>query len=124
MAADGTQDGGGLHPLVPPPPADPFAAQRRGLEMMAAANRLAVGWMEATVAMHRSATQRALARMTETARTLAAGTAPDQAEAMMAQLRAAQAEGLQTAEEIAGLIRRIQGEALTALERALTVGKP
>ena len=110
-----------LQPLVPPArDADPLQAQRQGLEMLAAANRLAFGWLDAAVAQHASVTRMALGRMTETARRLAAADAPaDQARAMLDMLVAARADGLRTAEELAALATRMQDEALGLLDRVL-----
>ena len=110
-----------LQPLVPPArDADPLQAQRQGLEMLAAANRLAFGWLDAAVAQHASVTRMALGRMTETARRLAAADAPaDQVRAMLDMLVAARADGLRTAEELAALATRMQDEALGLLDRVL-----
>jgi hypothetical protein len=110
-----------LQPLVPPARVvDPLAAQRQGLEMMTAANRLAFGWLDAAVAQHGIVTRLALGRMTETARRLAAVQAPaDQARAMMDMLDAARTDGLRTAEELAALATRMQDETLGLLERML-----
>jgi hypothetical protein len=99
---------------------DPLAAQRQGLEMLAAANRLAFGWLDAAVAQHASLTRLALGRMTETARRLAAAEAPaDQTRAMIEMLDAARTDGLRTAEELAALATRMQDETLGLLDRML-----
>ncbi len=117
----GNDKPGGLRPLVPPPRVtDPLAAQRRGLEMLTAANRLAFGWMDAAVAQHAAFTRLALGRMTETARRLAAAEVPaEQTAAVLEMLDDARAQGLRTAEEIASLATRMQTETLGLLDRML-----
>lgn len=113
-----------LQPLVPPQPVpDPAQAQLRGLEMLAASNRLAFGWLEAATAQHAAVTRLALGRMAATARRLAAAEAPaDQARAMLQMLDEARADGLRTAEELAALARRMQEETLGLLDRVVKRG--
>ena len=117
----GNKKAGGFEPLVPPSRvADPLAAQRRGLEMLTAANRLAFGWMDTAMAQHAALTRLALGRMTETARRLAAAEVPaEQTAAVLEMLDEARAEGLRTAEEIAALASRMQDETLGLLDRML-----
>jgi len=108
----------GLNPLVPPTPVDPLMLQRRGMEMLAAANRLAVEWMRATAAQHASITRRALDDMTATARDfVAAEAAPAQAEAMLALMTRAGESGLQTAQELAAMTARMHADATAMLQR-------
>src|SRR5690242_506531 len=81
MAMDGEGPvGTGYLPLVPPPrsegPEDLLELQRRGIEMIMAANRLAVGWLQAAAQQHAEVTRRALEEMAETARRLAGASAP------------------------------------------------
>ncbi|MFC7473553.1 phasin family protein [Dankookia sp. GCM10030260] len=100
---------------MPPPrgtgPEDLLALQRRGMEMVAAANHLAMTWMQAAAQQHAQATRRALDEMTENARRLAEVSAPPEAaQAMMAMLDRAQAMGLQTAQELVALMQRMQGD--------------
>ncbi len=106
-----------LQPLVPPDRArDALATQRQGLEMLAAANRLAFGWLDAALAQHATVTRLALGRMTETAQRLAAADAPaEHARAMLEMLAAARADGLRTAEELAALAMRMRDESLGLL---------
>jgi len=110
-----------LQPLVPPDrAADPLAAQRQGLEMLAAANRLAFGWLDAALAQHATITRVALGRMTEAAHRLAAADAPaGHARAMLAMMDAARTDGLRTAEERAALATRMRDESLGLLDRVL-----
>jgi hypothetical protein len=63
----------GLRPLVPPvgAAADPVALHRHGVELIAAANRLAVSWLREATAQHAALTRRALAEMTASAKELA-----------------------------------------------------
>lgn len=105
----------GFRALVPPPrgsgPEDLLALQRRGMEMVAAANHLAMTWMQAAAQQHAQATRRALDEMTENARRLAEVSAPPEAaQAMVAMLDRAQAMGLQTARELVALMQRMQGD--------------
>lgn len=126
---DGEADGHGFVPLVPPPPlgsgADPVGLHRHGLELLAAANRLAVAWMREAAAQHAAITRRALEEMTGAARRLsAAEDAPDQARVVLDSLSRAQAMSLDTAREITGLMQRMQGDALSLLGQALPPADP
>ena len=113
-----------LQPLVPPDrAADPLATQRQGLEMLAAANRLAFGWLDAALAQHATVTRVALGRMTETAHRLAAADLPaEHARAMLEMMDAARADGLRTAEELAALAMRMRDESLGLLNQVLKPG--
>ena len=107
-------------PLVPPQAPDLLAMHRHGLEMVTAANRLALGWMQQAAAQHAALTRRTFAQMTETARRVAAADAPpEQARAVVDMLADARALSLQTAEEIAALMTRMQGEAAALLDQAM-----
>ncbi|WP_431270864.1 phasin family protein [Dankookia sp. P2] len=98
--------------------------QRRGLEMVAAANRLAMTWMQAAADQHVQVTRRTLEDMTENARRLAGVRAPPEAaEAMVAMLDRAQSLGLQTAQEIADLMRRMQGDTAQLMGQVMRGGK-
>jgi hypothetical protein len=110
-----------LQPLLPPPRrADPLVAQQQGLEMLAAANRLAFGWLDAAVAQQAAVTRMALGQMTEAARRLAAAEAPaGQAQAMLDLMSEAGTEGVRTAQQLAALATRMQDESLGLLERLL-----
>ena len=110
-----------FQPLVPEPP-DLMALQRHGLETMAAANRLALGWLQSAAEQQAAVSRRTFAEMTEAARRVAAaGAGPDQAEVMLAMLDQARRLGLETAEELARLMERVQGEALELMARAMRV---
>ena len=118
MDRDASQPG--YRPLVPPEPPDLVALHRHGLEMMTAANRLALGWMQQAAQQHAALTRRTFAQMTETARRVAAADAPpEQAQAVLAMLADARALSLQTAEEIAALMTRMQDEATALLDRSM-----
>ncbi len=122
--AEGDGAGKAFQPLVPPPAPDPITRQRRGLEMVTAANRLALGWMNAAAAQHAAMTRRALRQMTETARRSAAAETPsEQAAAMLAALDSAREMGLATVRGINELMLRMQGDAARLVERAMA-GKP
>ena len=114
--------GPGLRPLVPPPDgvADPVTLHRHGIELIAAANRLALAWLGEATAQHAAITRRALADMTTCARELAqAEGAEDQTQAMLAALTRAQDSGLDTARSIAGLMQRIQADTVALLRQGV-----
>lgn len=120
--------GTGFRALVPPPrgegPEDLLAMQRRGIEMIAAANHLALGWLQAAAQQHAEVTQRTLEEMAETARRLAHASAPPEAaEAMLGMLDRAQALGLQTARELAALMQRMQGDTVSLMGQVLRGGR-
>lgn len=111
-------------PLVPEAGIDPAAMHRHGLDMLNAANRLALTWLRETAAQHAAMTRRALDEMLQNARQLAAAEGgAEQARAMLDALTRAQATGLATAQEIAGLMRRIQDDSLTLLGEAMARGE-
>ena len=119
----------GFQPLVPPPrgngPEDLLAMQRRGIEMVAAANQLAMTWLQAAAQQHVQMTRRTLEEMTENARQLAGVSAPPEAaQAVVAMLDRAQSMGLQTAQEIAGLMQRMQGDTVSLMGKVLRGGTP
>jgi hypothetical protein len=115
---------GGLNPLVPPPrrdrAADLLALQRHGLEMVTAANRLALSWMRDAAAQQVALTRRTLDEMAETARRVAIAEAPPgQAMAVLEMLDRARVLGIDTAQEIGALMSRMQGETVKLLDQAL-----
>ena len=118
----------GLWPLVPPSrgngPDDLLAMQRRGIEMVAAANRLAMTWLQAAAQQHAQITRRTLDEMTENARRLGGVSAPPEtAQAMVEMLNRAQSLGLQTAQEIGALMQRMQGDTVQLMSQVLRGGK-
>ena len=82
------RNGPGLQPLVPPPQAaDPVALHQHGVDLIAAANLLALSWLREATAQHAAVTRRALAGMTTAAQSLpAAKDAADQARIILAAL--------------------------------------
>lgn len=126
---DGEQPPGpGFLPLVPPPrgegPEELLALQRRGIEMINAANRLAMTWLQAAMQQHAQVTHRMLDEMAENARRLAGASAPPEtAQAVLEMLDWAQALGLQTAREIATLIQRVQGDTVALMGQVLRSGR-
>ena len=115
----------GFMPLVPPPPrpGDLLALQRRGIEMVSAANRLALTWLQAAAEQHAQVTRRTLDEMTDAARRMAVVEAPpDKTQAMLDMLDRAQSLGLQTAQEIATLMQRMQGDTIALLGQVLRGG--
>jgi hypothetical protein len=118
----------GFMPLVPPPrgtgPEDLLALQRRGIEMVSAANRLALTWLQAAATQHAQMTRRTLDEMMETARRMAVTEAPpDKAQAVLEMLDRAQTLGLQTAQEIAALMQRMQGDTVALMGQVLRGGR-
>ena len=94
--------------------------QRRGLEMVAAANRLAMTWLQAAAQQHAQVTRRTLDEMTENARRLAGVSAsPEAAQAMVAMLDRAQSIGLETVQEIGALMQRMQGDTVQLMGQVL-----
>jgi hypothetical protein len=129
MAMTGEQPrGSGFWPLVPPPrgsgPEELLAMQRRGIEMVAAANRLAMTWLQAAAQQHAQVTRRTLDEMTENARRLAGVSAPPEAaQVMVAMLDRAQSLGLETAQEIGALMQRMQGDTVQLMGQVMRGGK-
>lgn len=118
----------GFEPLVPPPrgggPEDLLAMQRRGIEMLTAANRLAVTWLQAAAQQHAQVTRRTIDEMTENARRLAGASAPPEtAAAVVEMVDRAHAMGLQTAREIAELMQRMQGDTVQLMDQVLRGGR-
>jgi len=127
---DGEMPGGkgGFTPLVPPPrmegPAALMEMQQRGIEMVMAANRLALSWLQQAANHHADVTRRTLDEMTETARRLATVEAPpDKAQAALEAVDRAQSLGLETAKEITALMQRMQGDTVALLGQVLRGGK-
>ena len=120
--------GSGFWPLVPPPrgsgPEELLAMQRRGIEMVAAANRLAMTWLQAAAQQHAQVTRRTLDEMTENARRLAGVSAPPEAaQVMVAMLDRAQSLGLETAQEIGALMQRMQGDTVQLMGQVMRGGQ-
>jgi hypothetical protein len=110
----------GLHPLVPPAAPDPVALHRHGLELITAANHLALSWLREATAQHAAFTRRALADMTANARQLAAAEdAADQARLVLDALARAQESGVETARAITGLMQRIQEDSTALVSQAV-----
>lgn len=110
-----------FRPLVPPDgAADPAALHRHGLELITAANRLALAWLREATEQHSAFTRRALADMTANARQLAeAADAGDQAKLVLDALARAQESGVETARAITGLMQRIQEDSADLVSRAV-----
>lgn len=117
----GARNGPGLQPLVPPSQAaDPVALHQDGVDLIAAANLLALSWLREATAQHAAVTRRALAGMTTAAQSLpAAEDAADQARIILAALARAQESGLGAARAISGLMQRIQAGSVALLGQAL-----
>ena len=118
----------GFVPLVPPPRAEGPAAllemQQRGLDMVLAANRLALSWLQQAASHHAQVTRRTLDEMSETARRMATLEAPpEKAKAAIEAVDRAQSLGLETAQEITALMQRMQGETVELMGKVLRGGK-
>ncbi len=99
-----------------------MALHRHGLEMMAATHRLALGWLQSAAAQQAAISRRTFEEMSEAARRVAAADAGSaQAEAMLVMLEQARRLGLETAEELAQLMERVQGEAIELVGRSMRV---
>jgi len=122
MAEEGTR-GRGFAPLVPPRSDGPLAAlemQQRAVEMVLAANRLAVSWLQQASQHHAEVTRRMLDEMTDTARRMSSlEPPPDKAMAAIEAVDRARSLGLQTAQEIATLMQRMQGDTAALLDHIL-----
>jgi len=129
MMAGDVPPGARFTPLVPPPRAEGPAAlldmQRRGLEMVVAANQLALTWLQQAASHHAAVTRRTLDEMSETARRMATAEAPPEAaQVAVEMLDRAQSLGLDTAQEIAALMRRMQGDTLALMGQVMRGGGP
>jgi len=92
--------------------------------MVAAANRLAMTWLQAAAEQHAQVTRRTLDEMTDNARRLADASAPPEAaRAMMEMIDRAQSLGLQTAQEIGALMQRMQGDTVQLMGQVMRGGK-
>jgi len=122
MAEEGP-DRRGFVPLVPPRADGPMAAlemQQRAVDMVLAANRLAVSWLQQSSQHHAEVTRRMLDDMNETARRMASlEPPPEKAMAAIEALDRARALGMQTAQEITGLMQRMQGDTAALLDNLL-----
>jgi hypothetical protein len=115
-------------PLVPPPRADGPAAllemQQRGLDMVLAANRLALSWLQQAASHHAQVTRRTLDQMNETAHRMARAEAPPEAAQVAAEmLDRARTLGVETAQEITALMQRMQGDSVALMGRVMRGGK-
>jgi hypothetical protein len=118
----------GFAPLVPPPRTDGPAAllemQQRGIEMVMAANRLALTWLQQAANHHAQVTRRTLDEMAETARRMTTAEAPPEAaKAAIDMVDRAQALGLETAQDITVLMQRMQGDTVALMGQVLRGGK-
>jgi Phasin protein len=118
----------GFVPLVPPPrmegPAALLEMQQRGIEMVMAANRLALSWLQQAAHHHADLTRRTLDEMADTARRMAITEAPpEKAQAALEAVDRAQALGLETAKEITALMQRMQGDTVALLGTVLRGGR-
>jgi aspartate/tyrosine/aromatic aminotransferase len=122
MPEEGTMSRG-FAPLVPPRADGPMAAlemQQRAVDMVLAANRLAVSWLQQASQHHAEVTRRMLDEMTETTRRMASlEPPPEKAMAAIEAVDRARALGVQTAQEISALMQRMQGDTAELLDTLL-----
>jgi len=94
-------------------------AQRRNLEALSAANRVALEGAQTVARRHMEIVQQAMSEMTEAMRTLASvGESPQAKAAKQAELlKAAYEQAMANLKEIADLIQKSNAEALAVLNR-------
>ena len=98
-----------------------LSAQRRNLESLSAANRVALEGAQAVARRHMEIMQQSMAEMTEAMRTLAGPGAPQEKAAMQAELlKGAYEKAVGNLREIADLIQRSNGEAVGVLNCRFT----
>jgi phasin family protein len=98
-----------------------LSAQRRNLESLSAANRVALEGAQAVARRHMEIMQQSMAEMTEAMRALASPGAPQEKAAQQAEmLKGAYEKAVANLKEIADLIQRSNGEALGVLNRRFT----
>ena len=94
------------------------AAQRRNLEALSAANRVALEGAQAVARRHMEILQQSMSEMTEVMRALSGQDAPQaKAARQAALLKATYERAVGNMKELADLIQKSNGEALTVLNR-------
>lgn len=94
------------------------AAQRRNIETLSTANKLALEGMQAVAKRNMEIMQQALADMTEAMRAIAAAEAPQAKAAKQAELlKATYEKAMQNIRELQDMIQKMSGDTLGVLNR-------
>lgn len=98
-----------------------LAAQRRNMEVLSAANRVALEGAQAVAKRHMEIMQQTMAEMTESMRELASPESPQVKAARQAEmLKSAYERAVANIRELADLIQRSNGEAVEMLNKRFT----
>jgi phasin family protein len=98
-----------------------LAAQRRNMEVLSAANRVALEGAQAVAKRHMEIMQQTMAEMTESMRELASPESPQVKAARQAEvLKSAYERAVANIRELADLIQRSNGEAIEILNKRFT----
>ena len=98
-----------------------LTAQRRNMEAMSAANRIALEGAQAVAKRHMEIMQQTMAEMTETMRALTSSDTPQTKAAKQAELlKRAYERAVANTKELSDLIARSNGEAITTLNKRFT----
>ncbi|WP_338664281.1 TIGR01841 family phasin [Pararoseomonas sp. SCSIO 73927] len=92
-------------------------AQRRNLEALSAANRVALEGAQAVARRHMEILQQSMAEMTDAVRGATTGTPQDQAAKQAEMLKSSYEKAVTNMKELADLIQKSNSEALTVLNR-------
>jgi phasin family protein len=98
-----------------------LTAQRRNMEAMSAAHRIALEGAQAVAKRHMEIMQQTMAEMTETMRALSSTEAPQAKAAKQAELlKRAYERAVSNTKELSDLIARSNGEAISTLNKRFT----
>ncbi|WP_458094075.1 phasin family protein [Roseomonas sp. WA12] len=92
-------------------------AQRRNLEALSAANRVALEGAQAVARRHMEILQQSMSEMTDAVRGAASGNPTDQATKQAEMVKATYEKAVTNMKELADLIQKSNAEALTVLNR-------
>ncbi len=94
------------------------AAQRKNIETLSTANKLALEGMQAVAKRHMEIMQQSLADMTEAMKAIAAAEAPQAKAAKQAELlKTTYEKAMQNIRELQDMIQKMSGDTLTVLNR-------
>ncbi|GIX11279.1 phasin family protein [Elioraea sp.] len=97
------------------------AAQRKNIETLSTANRLALEGMQAVAKRNMEIMQQTLADLTEAMKAIAAAEAPQAKAAKQAELlKATYEKAMQNIRELQDMIQRMSGDTLNVLNRRVT----
>jgi phasin family protein len=98
-----------------------LSAQRRNMEALSAANRVALEGAQAVAKRHMEIMQQIMSELTDTMRTLATTTTPQERASKQAELlKRAYERAVSNTKELSDLITRSNGEALSVLNSRFT----